>query len=212
MLVFLDESGDPGLKIVQGSSRYFVISLVVFQDEEETKAIEQRLQLLRRELHLNPHFEFKFNKCSRELRIAFLNAAAPYDFFYYGIVIDKAGLYGEGFKVKESFYKYATQLVFLNAREHLEKAFVHIDASGNRDFRRQITSYLKRKINHEKQHISRITFLNSANSNLIQLADMVAGAINRSHGDKPDAGDYVRVIMHRKAHVQVWPNLGKDET
>lgn len=56
MLVFLDESGDPGLKIIQGSSRYFVIALVVFQDEEETTAIDQRLQLLRRELHLNPHF------------------------------------------------------------------------------------------------------------------------------------------------------------
>lgn len=41
---------------------------------------------------------------------------------------------------------------------------------------------------------------------------MVAGAINRSHGDKQDAGDYIRVIMHRKAHVQVWPNVGKDET
>ncbi|MBI4351223.1 MAG: DUF3800 domain-containing protein [Elusimicrobia bacterium] len=71
MLVFLDESGDPGLKIVQGSSRYFVIALVAFQDEEETQAIGQRLQLLRRELHLNPHFEFKFNKCNRELRLAF---------------------------------------------------------------------------------------------------------------------------------------------
>lgn len=212
MLVFLDESGDPGLKIVQGSSRYFVVTLVVFQDEEETRAFDQRIQLLRRELHLHPHFEFKFNKCSRDLRLAFLTAVAPYDFFYYGIVIDKAGLYGDGFKVKESFYKYVTQLVFLNAREHLEKALVHIDASGNRDFRRQITGYLKRKINQEKQHIARISFLNSANSNLIQLADMVAGAINRSHSDKADAEDYIRVVRHRKAHVQVWPNREKDET
>lgn len=212
MLVYLDESGDPGLKIVQGSSRYFVVALAVFQDEDETRAIDQRLQLLRRELHLNPHFEFKFNKCSKELRLAFLSAAAPYDFFYYGIVIDKAGLYGDGFKVKESFYKYVTQLVFLNAREHLENALVHIDACGNRDFRRQINTYLKRKINLEKQHISNITFLNSANSNLIQLADMLAGAINRSHSGKPDAGEYIKVVRHRKAYVQVWPNLEKNET
>ena len=97
MLVYLDESGDPGLKIVQGSSRYFVVTLAVFQDEEETTAIDQRLNLLRRELHLNPLFEFKFNKCNKELRLAFLSAVAPYDFFYYGIVINKAGLYGDGF-------------------------------------------------------------------------------------------------------------------
>lgn len=211
MLVYLDESGDPGLKIVQGSSRYFVVTLAVFQDEEETTAIDQRLNLLRRELHLNPHFEFKFNKCSKELRLEFLKAVAPYDFFYYGIVINKAGLYGDGFKVKESFYKYVTQLLFLNARQHLEDALVHIDACGNRDFRRQIKSYLKQKINHEKQHIARVSFLNSANSNLIQLADMLAGAINRNHSGKPDAEDYIKVIHHRQAHVQVWPKQEKDE-
>lgn len=211
MFVYLDESGDPGLKIVQGSSRYFVVALAVFQDEEETHAIDQRLSLLRRELHLNPSFEFKFNKCNRELRLAFLQAAAPYDFFYYGIVIDKAGLYGDGFKVKESFYKYVTQLLFLNAREHLENAHVYIDACGDRDFRREINAYLKRKINQERQHIASVSFLNSANSNLIQLADMLAGAINRSHSGKPDAADYIRVVRHRKAHVQVWPNREKDE-
>lgn len=210
MLVYLDESGDPGLKIVQGSSRYFVVTLAVFQDEEETTAIDQRLNLLRRELHLNPHFEFKFNKCNKELRLAFLSAVAPYDFFYYGIVINKAGLYGDGFKVKESFYKYVTQLLFLNARQHLENALVYIDACGNRDFRRQIKSYLKQKINQEKQHISSVTFLNSANSNLIQLADMLAGAINRSHSGKPDSEDYIKLVRHRQAHVQVWPSE-KDE-
>lgn len=206
MLVFMDESGDAGLKVVQGSSPYFVIALVVFLDEEETTALEQRIQLLRRELHLNPRFEFKFNKCKRELRLAFLNAVAPYDFFYYGIVINKSGLYGEGFKVKESFYKYATQLLFLNAREHLEKARIHIDSSGDRDFRRQITGYLKRKINQEKQHIAHVSFLNSANNGLIQLADMVAGAINRGQGAKADAAIYLKAIRHREARLQVWPN------
>jgi len=70
--------------------------LVAFHDEEETQAIDQRLRLLRHELHLNPHFEFEFYKCNRELRLAFSNAG-----------------------------------------EHLEKAFVHIDTSGNRYFRRQ---------------------------------------------------------------------------
>ncbi|MBI3313947.1 MAG: DUF3800 domain-containing protein [Candidatus Omnitrophica bacterium] len=35
MLVFIDESGDSGLKITEGSSRYFSIALVVFEDREE---------------------------------------------------------------------------------------------------------------------------------------------------------------------------------
>ncbi|MBI4668490.1 MAG: DUF3800 domain-containing protein [Elusimicrobia bacterium] len=205
MLVYVDESGDAGLKISQGSSPYFVVALIVFDDHEETQAVEQRIQLLRHELQLHPRFEFKFNKCSRELRLAFLRAVAPCSFFYYGIVIDKSGLYGEGFGVKESFYKYVTQLVFLNAREHLENAKVYLDAIGDRPFRKQINNYLKKKINRKKKHIEQVGFLNSANSSLIQVADMVAGAINRSRSDKADAEQYIKVIRHREAHLQVWP-------
>ncbi len=87
MLVYVDESGDPGLKIAQGSSSHFVVALVVFQDEDEAHVLEQRVALLRHELDLDPRFEFKFNKCSAEIRKAFLKAVAPYDFFYYGISI-----------------------------------------------------------------------------------------------------------------------------
>jgi hypothetical protein len=211
MLVFVDESGDPGLKLAQGSSAHFVVALVVFEDAEESGMVDQRLHLLRRELQLHPHFEFKFNKCSQDLRQAFLRAVAPYNFFYYGIVIMKSGLYGEGFKFKESFYKYVTQLVFLNAREHLESARVYIDASGDREFRRQINIYLKKKVNQERRHIERVGFLDSANSNLIQLADMVAGAINRSYSKKKDAEDYIKLIRHREGYLQVWPNLKNRE-
>jgi hypothetical protein len=205
MFVYVDESGDPGLKIEKGSSPYFVVALVVFDDQEEVEAVEQRIQLLRRELQLHPHFEFKFNKSNRDLRLAFLEAVAPYGFFYYGITINKKRLYGDGFKFKESFYKYVTQLVLLNAREHLEDAKIYLDASGDRAFRRQMNTYLRKRINVEKRHIASVGFLNSAHNSLIQLADMVVGAINRSNSDKSDAEEYIKVIRHREAHVQIWP-------
>jgi len=50
MLVFIDESGDPGLKIEKGSSRFFTIALVIFEDKEEALACDQRIKLLKREL------------------------------------------------------------------------------------------------------------------------------------------------------------------
>ena len=37
MVVFIDEAGDSGMKNKPGSSKYFVISLVVFPDKEEAK-------------------------------------------------------------------------------------------------------------------------------------------------------------------------------
>ena len=98
MLVFIDESGDSGLKISQGSSRYFSIALVIFEDHEEANACDQRIELLAKEIGWDASSEFHFKRNSDKVRKAFLSAVAPYHFFYYGIVINKdpQKLYGEG--------------------------------------------------------------------------------------------------------------------
>ncbi|MEK7189873.1 MAG: DUF3800 domain-containing protein [Patescibacteria group bacterium] len=123
MLVFIDESGDSGLKIEKGSSRYFTVGLVVFEDNAEALACDQRMQLLKSESGLSENTEFHFKRNSDKFKRAFLTAIAPYDFFYYGIVINKDPdkLCGDGFRNKESFYKYACGLVFENAKEKLDK-------------------------------------------------------------------------------------------
>ncbi|MBI2008617.1 DUF3800 domain-containing protein, partial [Candidatus Amesbacteria bacterium] len=65
MLVFVDESGDTGLKVKEGSSRYFVISLLLFEEHDEAVACDQRIELLKRELKHPTGFEFKFGKLNK---------------------------------------------------------------------------------------------------------------------------------------------------
>ncbi len=122
MLAFIDESGDSGFKFGQGSSKFFIVSMVVFEDTEDAEACDQRIQLLRRELGVNAKYEFHFRPNSEKVRKAFLQAVAPYNFFYYSFALNKASksLYGEGFKNKESFYKYTCGLVFENAKDKLD--------------------------------------------------------------------------------------------
>ena len=81
MLAFIDESGDSGFKLEKGSSPYFVVALVMFEDHEEAEACDHRIGLLRRELGYPPDFEFHFAHNSHRVRLAFLQAVAPYDFF-----------------------------------------------------------------------------------------------------------------------------------
>ncbi len=208
MFVFVDESGDPGLKIVQGSSSIFVVGLVIFNDDDEALAVDQRISLLKHELRFDPRFEFSFNKCRKQIREQFLQAVAPYEFFYYGIAINKdpSKLWGKGFQYKESFYKYACGLVFENAKSWLENATVIVDGSGSKDFRQQLERYLKKKINEPNQRlIKKVKVQDSSKNNLLQLADMVVGAIFRSFGTKTDATIYRRIINHREIFVQTWP-------
>ncbi len=37
MLIFIDDSGDTGIKFDRGSSRFFVISLLIFDDNLEAE-------------------------------------------------------------------------------------------------------------------------------------------------------------------------------
>jgi len=206
MLVFIDESGDPGLKIEKGSSRYFTVGLVVFEDNDEALDCDHRIQLLKKEIGWNKASEFHFKRNSNKIRRAFLEAVSPYSFFYYGIVINKdpKKLWGEGFKSKESFYKYTCGLVFENAKEKLNNATVVIDESGSLDFKRQLVKYLRRRT--KKGIIKKVKMQRSQSNNLLQLADYIVGVINRSvQGKRKWANDYEKIIAHRKIYVEIWP-------
>jgi len=210
MLVFVDESGDTGLKLDHGSSRFFTVALVAFEEASDAVACDQRIQLLKTELGLTPEYEFHFKKNSDKVRDAFLRAVSPYNFFYYGIVINKdpSKLYGEGFKNKESFYKYACSLVLENAKGKLRNATVVIDESSSDDFQRRLATYLRRRLEVKQGEclIKKVKMQRSQSNNLLQLADYVAGVINRSVSDnKKDAKGFRRLIAHREIQVQIWP-------
>lgn len=56
MLVFLDDSGDPGFKVEKGSSPVFIISLVIFEDALEAEKTAIAVKELRRELKHSDSF------------------------------------------------------------------------------------------------------------------------------------------------------------
>jgi hypothetical protein len=58
MLVFIDESGDPGMKLGTGSSEYFVVTLVLFEDNDEALEVEKRIQDLKGELGVPQDLNF----------------------------------------------------------------------------------------------------------------------------------------------------------
>ena len=208
MLVFLDESGDPGMKLQQGSSEYFFVTLVIFEDNEEALRADHHIAALREQLRLDASFEFRFNKMNYRLRTRFLREMCVFNFCYYTIALRKGQLTARGFRFSESFYKVACRYVFTNAKTVLRDAVVVIDGSGSRVFQRQLVTYLRRGINPRTpgdSHIRNIKIEDSHRNNLLQLADMVCGALARSYGNKPDAKDYRTLISRRERHVQTWP-------
>lgn len=206
MLVFVDESGDTGLKLTKGSSKYFTIALVVFNDPDEAIRCDQRIELLRAEMGLGENFEFHFKNDSSNVRKQFLKAIHPYQFNYFAVVIDKLKLYGDEFGVKESFYRYVCNMVFTNAMPYLDNAIVTMDHSGSTAFNSQLHKYLNIKIRYQgKKILKRIKTEKSHSNNLLQLTDYVCGVVNRKIHNKKSWEEFYKFLSHKEIYVQVWP-------
>jgi len=208
VLAFVDESGDPGRKPQKGSSRFFVVAVVTFEEDEAAADCDTRISLLRRELGLPEDYEFHFSKNPHHVRLSFLKAVTLYPFFYHGFALNKnpSKLFGEGFKYKDPLYKYVCRLVLTNARPFLHQATIVIDKSGDRRFRQQLAAYLKRHIEEEgRQVVKKVKMERSSTNNLLQLADYVAGVTNRRVQGKRGAAEYHRYLATHEISVQIWP-------
>lgn len=192
-----------------GSSSHFVVTLILFSDDEEAEACDRAIASLRAACKLSDKHEFHFNKCSDDLRKKFLTQVRPFKFQYFSIVLNKAALYSEGFYHPDSFYKFTTRLVFSSAREFLIDARVIIDKCGDRRFKQQLQTYLKKHMNHDAEDglvIRKVKMEDSKRNNLLQLADMVCGAVARSFREERENGwEFRRLVREREMRVQYWP-------
>lgn len=59
MLIFIDDSGDPGFKFDKGSSKIFVIVLIIFDDNLDAEETALKIKRLRQRFKKSERFEFK---------------------------------------------------------------------------------------------------------------------------------------------------------
>jgi len=205
MLVLIDESGDCGLKFGRGSSDFFTCTAVVFSSEFAANACDRAIDELRRELKKPSGFEFHFSHVSDRLRKAFLGRVGCEDFRYAAFVVDKRQLYGKRFLKPKEFYEFSVGVVCENIRPLLDNSKIIIDKSGDRDFRRRLGDSLKQQMTDDDGEclVKKVTMEASHSNNLLQLADMVCGAVSRHHTSSDSTlRDYIK---RREKFVQRWP-------
>lgn len=59
-LIFMDEAGDTGFKFATGSSRYFVVVMVIFDDPDQAEQLDAAINGLREQLRMAKEREFRF--------------------------------------------------------------------------------------------------------------------------------------------------------
>lgn len=188
MLIFIDDSGDPGFKLGDGSSDYFVISLLIFDDHLEAEKMAVAIKTLRRNLGFPDTVEFKYAKSRPKVRAAFMKEIRQYDFRIRSIVVNKNLIYSRELQTKkEAFYAYFIKSVIKYSEGTIENAKIRIDGSGDRSFKQQFKNYLRKELNQgELKVMKNCKFLDSKSDVLIQAADMVAGATRRRYENETE--------------------------
>jgi len=202
-LVFIDESGDAGFKFEKESSNYFIIAAVIFDDFLEAEKTAVAIKEMRRKEGFPDSVEFKFNKSKRKIREKFLETVKIFDYKIRYLIVDKRRIESNEFKNnKNSFYSYVIRMLLKHSNSTILNAKIRIDGSGDRVFKRNFSVYLRKYLNsNDKKIIKNLRFVDSKESVLIQLADMVAGSERRyfeyKDGLKTDAEIYRSIIKKK---------------
>ena len=204
MLVFIDDSGDPGFKIGKGSSKAFVIVLVIFDDNLEAEKTALSIKELRRKIKVSDFYEFKFNKCSPKFKKNFIETVRGFKYRVRAIVVKKDVIYSARLKnYKEDFYNYVIMQVLKHSEGHVRKAKLKFDKRGEKLLRDNLRVYLSRELdNKNKKIFNDLKFVDSKENTLIQLADMVAGSIFAKYSDKDKK--YFELFKEAKKFEDIW--------
>ena len=173
-----DEAGDASLNFGKGASRYFVVAVVATQDADGLRSV---LVNLRKRENFAESFEFHFNSlASEKMREKTLAALRDANFLAWAMIVDKTTvpLPLRAISGMDFYLYFVTELIDRIPVEMRNKGTLILDEFGSANVALvKLKRLLKvRGIRHE---FSRIFFRRSRSEDLIQVADLVAGAILR---------------------------------
>ena len=183
MHIYLDESGDTGFKFGEGSSGYFVVALVLVPD---VTVAEEAVRGLRAALNEPEGYEFKFTRMPRHLCVAVLRGLVGIGVSAHVLVVNKRRLVAPELRDRDAFYMNLMQAALEINMGNIRAARLVIDQSFKGKAKKaDLATHLKRGINAEAagnvKRIAKVMYRESHRDQLLQVADVVAGAVAHAY-------------------------------
>ena len=206
-LIFIDDSGDPGFKFNKGSSDYLVIACVIFDTPVRAEYTAASIKILKENMGWKQEREFKFHRANDVQKISFFNTMKSHSFKIHAVITDKKNLHNRNNHSSESFYGYMVKAA-LDGYIEMDLARICLDGSGNKNFKRKSTANIRQAINKNSRRMAEFRLVDSRDNVLIQLADMIAGAINAKFDtSKKYKEDYISMLHNQIESIQLISDL-----
>lgn len=198
MHIFIDDSGDGGFKFGSGSSSHLIMAACVFRDPLE---IERLSASMKNCAALNGiRTEFKYAKTKERAKDCFFDCTADIRYHIRAICIDKSKIYSGKLRGSPSALKsYAIRQLLSKGFGTIYNAKVVIDGQDTKAFGIDDHAYLMDMANRGRPGtLAKVAWADSKQNVGIQLADMVAGAINRGvRTHKPSDPRHLQLLRPR---------------
>ena len=181
--LFLDESGELGFK--ESSSRYFVITLLLC-DEEEIHLLRRIMKKVREKIikkKMKKYPELKGNNSNDTIRTEVLQRFTKTNSEIFVIILEKSKVYEYLKEKKDKLYNYISNLILNECSFDTSSVCLIADKSkSNRSLREDFDNYIRRKLN-EKNHLDKLIIKheNSRNEGCLQVLDFISWAIFRNY-------------------------------
>jgi hypothetical protein len=179
----------------------------VFRDPKQIEALSEAAHRCRTMNHINA--EFKYAKTKDRVKDCFFACTSHVDYKVRTIVIQKDRIYSTKLRSSPSALKsFAISQLLSHGFGYIQDAKVVIDGQDTKAFGISDTQYVARMANSAASGtIRKVEFADSRQNVGIQLADMVAGAINRGvRTHKPADDRHLRLVHPRtyQPHGTFW--------
>ena len=196
-----DEAGDVSLNFEKGASRYYVPAFIGTQSPD---SLRDTLSDLRQMLGLHASHEFKFHKMtSSDIRRHVFSVLAQQDFEVWALFVDKITL-PKIFHTSESIAIYThfiSELLTIIPAKLQQDATLILDEFGSTpDLRTELRRTMIKR--HIPRLFKRVMVRKSHRESLIQVADLVAGAIMRR--DTQNDSEAFDMISRRIKRVELY--------
>jgi len=197
-LVFIDDSGDPGF--TKASSSNFVMAAALFMDQDVARRLSERIPQFHEQLGWREEYEFKFTKIRKDIITQLLRLVAEYDFEIYAVYNEKESFFNKKVITNEKLYNWTIKELLLTMP--LNEPKIKIDGRSSKRNMQKTATYLRQEALHYNLRKLQIGFEDSSKNNLIQLADLIAGSINRSLTPKTDSKEYIEIIKEKIVSIK----------
>jgi hypothetical protein len=196
MHVYLDDSGDGGMKLDGRSSPFLVMAACIFTEPADMEKAAGAIANLKRRLGRSERWEFKYSKSANAVKDDFFEIVPSMNFVLRAITLDKGQMSAERRFRNAEELKLFTIEQLLMSNDAIKAAKLTIDGRDRVLFGQSSSTILRKAVNGTRPGtIRKIAFADSERNLLVQLADMSAGAINRSRNLKSDlSAAHLRVL------------------